>query len=74
LRAVNWFNHAEKKSMLELLAKWPRPTQKLRILELLDEAFHEPDVRQYATDCLDDLKDDALAACLPQLVQALKYV
>ena len=75
LRAVNWFNHAEKKSMLELLVTWPKPEphEMLRILELLDEAFHEPDVRQYATNCLDDLTDKALAACLPQLVQALKY-
>ena len=75
LRAVNWFNHQEKTSMLELLSTWPKPEpdQILRILELLDEAFHEPLVRKYATNCLDDLTDSSLTNCLPQLVQALKY-
>ena len=75
LRAVNWFSRHERKSMLELLRDWPRPPgdAATSILELLDEAFHEPDVREFATKGLNALSDNELASCLPQLVQAIKY-
>ena len=75
LRAVNWFSRHERRSMLELLKDWPRPgpDAATSILELLDEAFHEPEVREFATLGLNALSDQVLASCLPQLVQAIKY-
>ncbi|KAB7495628.1 Phosphatidylinositol 4,5-bisphosphate 3-kinase catalytic subunit beta isoform [Armadillidium nasatum] len=72
LQCVEWGNNAEVAEMLALLEEWPKlPVD--RALELLDYAYAEPSVRNFAIDCLSHMSDDDLLLYLLQLVQALKH-
>lgn len=55
-----------------LVQQWPKlPTEKA--LELLDYAYADQNVRNFAVRCLKDVTDDDLSLYLLQLAQALKH-
>ncbi|XP_052803955.1 phosphatidylinositol 4,5-bisphosphate 3-kinase catalytic subunit delta isoform-like isoform X3 [Mya arenaria] len=73
LRSVKWANHADVAKMQVLLSTWPQKIPVDSALELLDFNFPDKNVRKYAVDCLQELRDDEVMLYLLQLVQALKY-
>lgn len=55
-----------------LIQQWPKlPVEKA--LELLDYAYADQNVRNFAVRCLRDVTDDDLSLYLLQLAQALKH-
>lgn len=55
-----------------LIQQWPKlPVEKA--LELLDYAYADQNVRNFAVRCLKDVTDDDLSLYLLQLAQALKH-
>lgn len=55
-----------------LIQQWPKlPAEKA--LELLDYAYADQNVRNFAVHCLKDVTDDDLSLYLLQLAQALKH-
>lgn len=58
--------------MTALLKSWPL-LPPFKALELLDYAYPDPTVRSFAVNCLKTMRDDELALCMLQLVQALKH-
>lgn len=55
-----------------LVQQWPKlPVEKA--LELLDYAYADQNVRNFAVRCLKDVTDDDLSLYLLQLAQALKH-
>lgn len=55
-----------------LVQQWPKlPVEKA--LELLDYAYADQNVRNFAVRCLKDVTDDDLSLYLLQLTQALKH-
>ncbi|XP_052246481.1 phosphatidylinositol 4,5-bisphosphate 3-kinase catalytic subunit delta isoform-like isoform X2 [Dreissena polymorpha] len=73
LRSVKWSSHKDVSKMLVLLSTWPQRISVDSALELLDFNFPDRNVRKYAVDCLQQLRDDEVMLYLLQLVQALKY-
>lgn len=57
---------------IALVVKWPKLPNE-RALELLDYAYADQTVRNFAVRCLKDVGDEDLSLYLLQLVQALKH-
>ncbi|KNC26382.1 hypothetical protein FF38_05279 [Lucilia cuprina] len=72
LHCVNWNERDEVAEMWLLLKEWPIISVE-RSLELLDYAYPDPAVRNFAIRCLNKLKDEELLLYLLQLVQAMKH-
>ncbi|XP_013097729.2 phosphatidylinositol 4,5-bisphosphate 3-kinase catalytic subunit beta isoform [Stomoxys calcitrans] len=72
LHCVNWNKRDEVAEMWYLLNEWP-PISVERSLELLDYAYPDPAVRNFAIRCLRNLRDEELLLYLLQLVQAMKH-
>lgn len=72
LISFKWNNHKTVAQVLTLLQDWPKLTPE-KALELLDYAYADSMVRQFAIECLKGISDDELLLYLLQLVQALKY-
>uniref|UniRef100_A0A1A9UYY3 Phosphatidylinositol-4,5-bisphosphate 3-kinase n=1 Tax=Glossina austeni TaxID=7395 RepID=A0A1A9UYY3_GLOAU len=72
LHCVNWNERDEVAEMWSLLKQWPTISVE-RSLELLDYAYPDPAVRNFAIRCLRLLKDEELLLYLLQLVQAMKH-
>ncbi|KAJ9596012.1 hypothetical protein L9F63_012745, partial [Diploptera punctata] len=72
LDCVEWNDHTEVSEVTTLLHHWPKlPVEKA--LELLDYAYADQAVRNFAVQCLKDVSDEDLYLYLLQLVQALKH-
>ena len=72
LQCVEWNDHVEVAEATSLVLKWPKlPVE--RALELLDYAYADHTVRNFAVNCLKDVSDEDLSLYLLQLVQALKH-
>ncbi|XP_075148602.1 phosphatidylinositol 3-kinase 92E [Haematobia irritans] len=72
LHCVNWNKRDEVAEMWYLLNEWPTISVE-RSLELLDYAYPDPAVRNFAIRCLRNLRDEELLLYLLQLVQAMKH-
>ncbi|XP_061388256.1 phosphatidylinositol 4,5-bisphosphate 3-kinase catalytic subunit beta isoform [Musca vetustissima] len=72
LHCVNWNKRDEVAEMWYLLKEWPTISVE-RSLELLDYAYPDPAVRNFAIRCLKNLRDEELLLYLLQLVQAMKH-
>lgn len=72
LTCVEWNDQKEIAEATALLQYWPKlPVEKS--LELLDYAYADQTVRNFAVNCLRDVSDEDLSLYLLQLVQALKH-
>lgn len=72
LQCVEWNDHREVAEATALIQQWPKlPAEKA--LELLDYAYADQNVRNFAVHCLKDVTDDDLSLYLLQLAQALKH-
>ncbi|KAG1679555.1 Phosphatidylinositol 4,5-bisphosphate 3-kinase catalytic subunit delta isoform [Nymphon striatum] len=72
LHAVKWNDQSDIAEMMALLQVWPSlPPEKA--LELLDYAYADINIRNFAVKCLKNLSDEELSMYLLQLVQALKH-
>ncbi|KAH0946844.1 hypothetical protein HN011_008570 [Eciton burchellii] len=72
LQCVEWNDHREVAEATALIQQWPKlPVEKA--LELLDYAYADQNVRNFAVWCLRDVTDDDLSLYLLQLAQALKH-
>ncbi|KAJ1528067.1 hypothetical protein ONE63_007985 [Megalurothrips usitatus] len=72
LTCVEWNDQKEIAEATALLQHWPKlPVEKA--LELLDYAYADQNVRNFAVQCLRDVSDEDLSLYLLQLVQALKH-
>ena len=73
LQAVNWMSPYRTKEALRLLYLWETLPRATDALDLLDERFGDPTVRQFAVEQIRGLSDGKFVRILPQLVQALKF-
>ncbi|KOB70006.1 Phosphatidylinositol 3-kinase [Operophtera brumata] len=73
LSCVEWGERAEVASVLRMLPRWPPFKRVESALELLDYAYADAGVRNFAIKCLESISDDDLLLYLLQLVQALKH-
>ncbi|XP_014479292.1 PREDICTED: phosphatidylinositol 4,5-bisphosphate 3-kinase catalytic subunit delta isoform [Dinoponera quadriceps] len=72
LQCVEWNDHREVAEAMALIQQWPTlPVEKA--LELLDYAYADQNVRNFAVGCLYNVTDDDLSLYLLQLAQALKH-
>ncbi|XP_076669715.1 phosphatidylinositol 3-kinase 92E isoform X4 [Andrena cerasifolii] len=72
LHCVEWNDHREVAEATALVQQWPKlPVEKA--LELLDYAYADQNVRNFAVRCLMDVSDEDLSLYLLQLAQALKH-
>ncbi|KAJ8947735.1 hypothetical protein NQ318_017997 [Aromia moschata] len=72
LHCVDWDKKEEVSQAVALLKEWPKvPLEKS--LELLDYAYADQEVRNFAVQCLMDVCDEDLLLYLLQLVQAIKH-
>ncbi|KYQ59052.1 Phosphatidylinositol-4,5-bisphosphate 3-kinase catalytic subunit beta isoform [Trachymyrmex zeteki] len=72
LQCVEWNDRREVAEATALVQQWPKlPVEKA--LELLDYAYADQNVRNFAVRCLRDVTDDDLSLYLLQLAQALKH-
>jgi phosphatidylinositol-4,5-bisphosphate 3-kinase len=72
LLCVNWASAVMVEEAVALLDGWAKPSFEIA-LGLLDSAFGESRVRDYAVRALQDISDDYLLGIMLQLTQALKY-
>lgn len=73
LQSVNWHQKDEVSQIYTLLRQWQLLSPEIA-LELLDNKYTDPNVRNFATKCLEyGLSDDDLLKYLLQLVTALKH-
>ncbi|XP_072757621.1 phosphatidylinositol 4,5-bisphosphate 3-kinase catalytic subunit delta isoform [Anoplolepis gracilipes] len=72
LQCVEWNDHREVAQATHLLEEWPVLSAE-KALELLDYAYADQNVRNFAVRCLQDVSDDDLSLYLLQLTQALKH-
>jgi hypothetical protein len=72
LLCVNWASSGMVEEALSLLDGWAKPSFEMA-LGLLDSAFGDSRVRDYAVRALHDISDDYLLGIMLQLTQALKY-
>ncbi|XP_036147909.1 phosphatidylinositol 4,5-bisphosphate 3-kinase catalytic subunit beta isoform [Monomorium pharaonis] len=72
LQCVEWNDHREVAEATALVQQWPKlPVEKA--LELLDYAYADQNVRNFAVRCLRDVSDEDLSLYLLQLAQVLKH-
>jgi hypothetical protein len=72
LLCVNWASSSQVEEVVSLLDGWAKPSFEIA-LGLLDSAFGESRVRDFAVRALHDISDDYLLGIMLQLTQALKY-
>ncbi|XP_029643424.1 phosphatidylinositol 4,5-bisphosphate 3-kinase catalytic subunit beta isoform isoform X2 [Octopus sinensis] len=72
LSSVKWNNKIDLSKMQALLMSWPKLNCE-HSLGLLDFAYADRVVREFAVSCLQELPDDEIMQYLLQLVQILKY-
>lgn len=72
LLSVNWASSSMVEEAVALLQGWAQPSFEAA-LGLLDSAFGESRVRDYAVRALQEISDDYLLGIMLQLTQALKY-
>jgi hypothetical protein len=72
LLSVNWASSGMVEAAVALLHDWAKPSFDIA-LGLLDSAFGDSRVRDYAVRALHDVSDDYLLGIMLQLAQALKY-
>ncbi|KAL3270242.1 hypothetical protein HHI36_009298 [Cryptolaemus montrouzieri] len=72
LYCIDWDRKETFAEVVALLKEWPILTSE-KALELLDYAYADQEVRNYAVQCLQGMNDDDLLLFLLQLVQALKH-
>jgi hypothetical protein len=72
LLCVNWASSSQVEEAVFLLDGWAKPSFEIA-LGLLDSAFGESRVRDFAVRALHDISDDYLLGIMLQLTQALKY-
>lgn len=74
LYCVEWNNRDTVAEVTRILNEWPQDKMSVeRTLELLDYAYADQKVRQFAVECLKKIKDEDLQLYLLQLVQAIKH-
>lgn len=72
LQLIEWEDHQVVSDVVCLLQEWPLlPVEKA--LELLDYAYADQEVRNFAVKCLGNVSDEDLMLYLLQLIQALKH-
>jgi phosphatidylinositol-4,5-bisphosphate 3-kinase len=72
LLCVNWTSKDMVEEAVSLLDGWTKPSAEIALC-LLDAAFGESRVREYAVRALEDMSGDYLLGIMLQLTQALKY-
>ena len=72
LLSVNWASSSMVEEAVALLEGWAQPSFEAA-LGLLDSAFGESRVRDYAVRALQEISNDYLLGIMLQLTQALKY-
>ncbi|XP_064610271.1 phosphatidylinositol 4,5-bisphosphate 3-kinase catalytic subunit delta isoform-like [Liolophura sinensis] len=73
LSSMDWTKHPDVEELQRILKQWPKLAPE-RALELLDFAYPDRNVREFAVSCLNQaLSDEDLSQYMLQLVQALKY-
>jgi hypothetical protein len=72
LLCVNWASSIMVEEAVSLLDGWAKPSFEIALC-LLDSAFGESRVRDYAVRALRDISNDYLLGIMLQLTQALKY-
>jgi phosphatidylinositol-4,5-bisphosphate 3-kinase len=72
LASVDYAMPAQVLEIPSILEAWAQP-EPTACLTLLDAAYSDPVIRQYAVNRLDELSDGDIMLYLLQLVQALKY-
>ncbi|GAB1606097.1 phosphatidylinositol 4,5-bisphosphate 3-kinase catalytic subunit beta isoform-like isoform X2 [Argonauta hians] len=72
LSSVKWNNNVDLSKMQALLMSWPKLNCE-HSLGLLDFAYADRAVREFAVSCLQERSDDEIMQYLLQLVQIIKY-
>ncbi|XP_073944342.1 phosphatidylinositol 3-kinase 92E [Choristoneura fumiferana] len=72
LQCVEWSEQVDSANVAKMMSDWPvLPVESA--LELLDYAYADSAVRNFAVKCLAEITDEELLLYLLQLVQALKH-
>ncbi|XP_073962722.1 phosphatidylinositol-4-phosphate 3-kinase catalytic subunit Pi3K68D isoform X4 [Choristoneura fumiferana] len=71
LAATNWYGE-HRAQLISLLHRWDKPSP-LNAMHLLLPCFPDSEVRETATNLINQMSDDDLCRVLPQLTQALRH-